>query len=189
MLARLSDRYGAVRFTGIDVTRAALDKHRVERGKVRFAQGSAVSLPFSDSSFDFVYSSQVLEHLHPDDVPTHLAEVGRVLRPGGWLGFDTPNRATGPHDVSRGFTRTATGLHLKEWTYRELIRVLHSAGLERIQTRVLPGRVAKALSLRPPGLVLPALLKVLLEDKTAWEIITYGDETELPISFMQPMPV
>lgn len=32
------------------------------------------------------------------------------------------------------------------------------------------------------------LLKVLLEDKTAWEIITYGDEAELPISFMQPVP-
>ena len=33
------------------------------------------------------------------------------------------------------------------------------------------------------------LLRVLLEDSTAWEIITYRDEAELPISFMQPMPV
>ena len=33
------------------------------------------------------------------------------------------------------------------------------------------------------------LLRTLLEDRSAWEIVTYGDETELPISFMQPVHV
>jgi UDP-3-O-[3-hydroxymyristoyl] N-acetylglucosamine deacetylase len=33
------------------------------------------------------------------------------------------------------------------------------------------------------------LLRVLLEDQSSWEIVTFGDEAELPISFMQPVGV
>ena len=40
-------------------------------------------LPFESAEFDVVYSSHVLEHLlYPD---RHLAEIERVLRPGGHL--------------------------------------------------------------------------------------------------------
>jgi SAM-dependent methyltransferase len=47
------------------------------------------SLPFSDSSFDVVYSGNVLEHtLDPSKV---LTEAVRVLRPGGFLHIEVPN--------------------------------------------------------------------------------------------------
>jgi SAM-dependent methyltransferase len=40
-------------------------------------------IPFADATVDAVYHSHVLEHLDRDVVPGFLAEVRRVLRPGG----------------------------------------------------------------------------------------------------------
>lgn len=40
-------------------------------------------IPFEDASVDAVYHSHVLEHLDRDVVPGFLAEIRRVLRPGG----------------------------------------------------------------------------------------------------------
>jgi predicted SAM-dependent methyltransferase len=48
-------------------------------------------LPYSDSSFDVVYSSHVLEHLAPHAVPSFLAEIRRVLSPGGLLRVVVPD--------------------------------------------------------------------------------------------------
>ena len=42
----------------------------------------AHSLPFSDASFDCVFSYAVLEHLHDPFIAAH--EILRVLKPGGW---------------------------------------------------------------------------------------------------------
>lgn len=47
---------------------------------------SALDLPFDDDSFDRVYCGHVLEHLAPrEEVPGALAEIRRVLAPGGVL--------------------------------------------------------------------------------------------------------
>lgn len=44
-------------------------------------QGNAECLPFPDSAFDYVFSSGVLHHT--PNTETAIAEVGRVLKPGG----------------------------------------------------------------------------------------------------------
>jgi ubiquinone/menaquinone biosynthesis C-methylase UbiE len=46
---------------------------------------------YDDASFDLVYSGQTIEHVTPADCDLVLAEVLRVLRPGGWFYVDTPN--------------------------------------------------------------------------------------------------
>lgn len=48
---------------------------------LRLQQASATQLPFSDGSFDAVVSRAVFEHL--PDVPAAVAEINRVLAPGG----------------------------------------------------------------------------------------------------------
>jgi ubiquinone/menaquinone biosynthesis C-methylase UbiE len=67
----------------IDHSRQALRyarKHYV-RPNLFFSRMSAQQLDFPGASFDFVMSSEVFEHLF--DQAGHLAEVARVLRPGG----------------------------------------------------------------------------------------------------------
>ena len=50
--------------------------------------GDAVQLPFAAESFDRVIASEVMEHV-PDDVAA-LAELTRVLRPGGTIAVTVP---------------------------------------------------------------------------------------------------
>ncbi|MGB5742557.1 MAG: class I SAM-dependent methyltransferase [Sedimenticolaceae bacterium] len=49
-----------------------------------------VTLPFANASFDVVVSNHVIEHL--PDAAIHVAEIRRVLRPGGIAYLATPNR-------------------------------------------------------------------------------------------------
>jgi len=53
--------------------------------------GDGQSLPFGDASFDFVAAFHSLEHV--EDPRKVLAEVLRVLAPGGWFYMGVPNRS------------------------------------------------------------------------------------------------
>ena len=95
------------------------------------------SIPVPVSSIDVAYSDQLMEHLHPDDAAEQLANIYRALKPGGVYLCITPNRWSGPHDISRYFDEIATGFHLREYTVSELTRMLRGAGFGRL--RVLVG--------------------------------------------------
>lgn len=91
------------------------------------------SIPLDDESIDLVYSNQLLEHLHPEDADIQLRDVLRILRPGGLYICITPNRLSGPHDVSQYFDPIATGFHLKEYSYTELKSSFEKAGFSQIR--------------------------------------------------------
>ena len=55
--------------------------------------GSLTALPFADATFDRALCLDVLEHLAFDEQPRALAELHRVLRPGGELLVSVPNLA------------------------------------------------------------------------------------------------
>jgi ubiquinone/menaquinone biosynthesis C-methylase UbiE len=64
-------------------TRARLHKAGLDR--VELLQADARELPFPDASFDLVVNSYMLDLLPRDDIPRVLAELRRVLKPGGRL--------------------------------------------------------------------------------------------------------
>lgn len=72
---------------GADVDPAVLENPFVDEAVV-FEPGGR--LPFGDASFDVVFSDWVLEHI--DDPVAFVAEVRRVLKPGGWFCARTPNK-------------------------------------------------------------------------------------------------
>ena len=71
---------------GVDASEAmlAVAAKRCEgHANVAFHQGDVTALPVADADFDRALSVQVLEYV--DDIPAALAELNRVLRPGGRL--------------------------------------------------------------------------------------------------------
>ncbi|HUF31903.1 MAG TPA: class I SAM-dependent methyltransferase [Acidimicrobiales bacterium] len=58
-----------------------------------FTKVDGTTLPFDDAAFDAAVSNHVLEHVGTvDDQAHHLAEIRRVLRPGGVAYVAVPNR-------------------------------------------------------------------------------------------------
>jgi predicted SAM-dependent methyltransferase len=83
-------------------------------------------------SVDLVFSDQLIEHLHPDDVQSHLKTVYDILKPNGKYILHMPHLFTGPHDVSQYFSHIPQGFHLKEWTNEEFISVLKQMNFKKI---------------------------------------------------------
>jgi hypothetical protein len=72
-----------------------------------------------------------MEHLHPDDAHEQLTNIVTALKPGGLYFCRTPNRLSGPHDISGLFDTVARGLHLREYTLGELSHQFAALGLTR----------------------------------------------------------
>ncbi|CAK0772140.1 Methyltransferase type 11 [Gammaproteobacteria bacterium] len=71
---------GFSRLAGVEVQNYALTRARERLPDALLVQGSALALPFPDDSFDLVFTSGVLIHIHPDHLPGVLAEIHRVSR-------------------------------------------------------------------------------------------------------------
>ena len=91
-------------YTGIDVAQADAFAMRASEAVVTF---DGVSIPFGSASFDAILCTEVLEHAAAPEAL--IAEIERVLRPGGMLLATVPFSARvhyAPHDFHR-FTKFA----------------------------------------------------------------------------------
>lgn len=113
---------------GVDPSQAALNtacEHTRQSGleeRITYKQGYAEALPYADASFSAIVCLDVLEHVR--DLRATIAEIARVLAPGGVFVFDTINRTLlarialiwyGEHFPSGGLT---PGVH----EYRAFIK-------------------------------------------------------------------
>ncbi len=119
-----------------------------------------------ESPPSLIYWNDVLEHVPPDEAAAYLRRIAELLLPGGELLTITPNWHIRPSDVTSVFCppRTeAAGVHLKEYTLRELTRMLRAAGFDRVATPwiVTPRRILRCGS----GM---AALKRLVEPALEW---------------------
>jgi SAM-dependent methyltransferase len=79
---------------GVDVEAELLARARDRApANASFVEADATELPFEDGSFDLVVSNHVLDHVggRPEK-EHHLAEIRRVLRPGGCCYLTVANR-------------------------------------------------------------------------------------------------
>jgi SAM-dependent methyltransferase len=84
-VARLAVAGGAATVMGIDPTWNQLVVARQRAGGARYARAGADGLPFPSATFDAVVACLVFEHIRAVDAA--IAEVSRVLRPGGRFCF------------------------------------------------------------------------------------------------------
>lgn len=115
---------GAHRVVALEISAeaiAVLRRGTRESGRPAICQASGLRLPFAAASFDVVVSQDLIEHLHPSQLAPHLAEVHRVLTPGGRYLLHTPSRLHGS---------TSLGLHLREYRLRELRRTAQACGFQ-----------------------------------------------------------
>jgi SAM-dependent methyltransferase len=94
-------------------------------------RGDALAVPFPDGAFDRVIAAEVLEHIVTD---THaLAELARVLRPGGTMAVTVPRWL--PERVCWALAEDyhaplVSGGHVRIYRQGELTAKLRAAGLE-----------------------------------------------------------
>ncbi len=83
-IARMAARLG-IEVVGLDPSYVQVDEAARRGGGPAYLAGSAAALPFSTASLDAAVACLVFEHIL--DVDAAIAELGRVLRPGGWFLF------------------------------------------------------------------------------------------------------
>jgi pseudaminic acid biosynthesis-associated methylase len=75
---------GYSNLSGVELQPYALDVARRRLPDVSLNAGSALALPHSDASFDVVFTSGVLIHISPNDLPRALDEIHRCSRTYIW---------------------------------------------------------------------------------------------------------
>jgi 2-polyprenyl-3-methyl-5-hydroxy-6-metoxy-1,4-benzoquinol methylase len=99
---------------GTDLSRVAIEYGRSKYKDIQLQVQPAEELGFEDGTFDVVLSFDLFEHIASID--RHVAEVRRVLKPGGCYLFQTPNKWSNiPFEVLRtrslGWRRYHPSLH------------------------------------------------------------------------------
>jgi SAM-dependent methyltransferase len=84
---RLLRELGYRRVTGLDVSAEAI-RYCEEKGLGPVRQGDIGALPFAADSFDLILATDIIEHV--DDDRQALAEIARVLAPGGAVLITVP---------------------------------------------------------------------------------------------------
>jgi len=112
-------RYG--RAYGIDLTWAGLQYAR-EKGESLVARATVTALPFPSERFDLVTSFDVLYGLQDPDEKQAIAEMNRVLRPGGTAVINVAalESLKGNHSVMAG--------EVRRYRRGDLVRRLEAAG-------------------------------------------------------------
>lgn len=132
---------------GSEITRERGERH-LESGSPNLSWGTTDGVHLDrfepPETYDVVLSTSVVEHLHPDDLAAHLHGAYSILVQRGCYIVCTPHRYTGPHDISRVFgCDEPKGMHLKEYTYGELIKAAKHTGFAHIH-KLVPKKIIRA---------------------------------------------
>ena len=158
----LVDRLGTI--SGVDVSRDCLARAAQRNPQLRYSHYDGTRLPYGDASFDAVTTICVMHHVAPAQWPGFVAELRRVLKPGGLAVVFEHNprnpltrRAVSNCEFDQDAVLLKTG---------ELKRLLDDAGFKGVGSRSIfsiPsfGKISRAIDLGLGRLTLGAQYFVL----------------------------
>ena len=123
------------RVAGVDPGTEQIARARVKAARshlpIEFQVGVIEQLPFPDSTFDVVFSTLMMHHLPAGLKRQGLAEIARVLKPGGRLIIADFKRKQERQGRAARFHAGGSGL-------QELAALLKEAGFEDLETEEMP---------------------------------------------------
>jgi SAM-dependent methyltransferase len=125
LLDDLSVRFPGVGLIGVDLVASGLEKAHALVPDARLVRADVCTLPLADESFDAVVSANLLEHVRDDSAA--LAEIERILRPGG-LGVIVVPAGPSTYDYYDRFLG-----HERRYRRGELGRKARAAGLDVLE--------------------------------------------------------
>lgn len=178
---------------GVDISApllAVARSHCAHQSWVGFRDADAAQLPFPDHDFDAVISTQVLEYVR--DVDAVLAEIHRVVRPGGrvaivdtdWdsIVWHSPNRER-MNRILAAWEQHAVNPHLPRTMANRLRHAGFRVELQQVIPLFNPAYDENTYSNRIIDLIVPFLIGrngITRDEAEAWarELRQFGDRGE-----------
>jgi len=190
---RLARRPEIDRVVGLDPSPEALE-HAQRRHPFPLVRGSAVELPFADSRFDVVTCFDVLQHVGPGDDRRAIAELYRVLQPGGIALVRSNARARGRasvegyrlHELIDRFNDN--GFHVMRATYANFLPALLQEARGRLSAGS-SGRTDRRKGARKQGHPAGGGLQIRLPHPWINQIMRGVSTVEAGIAGCTPIPL
>lgn len=122
---------------GIDASPVMVELAREAHPGLRFEVGSMAALDIEEGALGGVLSRWSVIHTPPQDLPALLAEIARVLAPGGHLVIDFP-ATDGPHHETQAYDHTVVTAY--RWSPDRLAELLRDHGLAESARLVIEPR-------------------------------------------------
>jgi 2-polyprenyl-3-methyl-5-hydroxy-6-metoxy-1,4-benzoquinol methylase len=117
---------------GVEVSPATVE--RLRSSGLEVFSGELGQAAFPTAHFDVVTASELIEHVH--DPSSLIAEIARVLRPGGLFWATTPNaRGASARILKLNWSIISPAEHLHLFSIRGLIKLLSRHGFSRVHVK------------------------------------------------------
>lgn len=114
-------------YAAVDIDEATLRKIPRYDSEQFISHNVNSGIPFPDSSTDYLFCLEVLEHL--ENPTAFMAEVKRILKPGGKLILSVPNPYCWMESLGNIYKQSDTEGHISSFTYQNIDALLRFGGL------------------------------------------------------------
>lgn len=124
---QLAARYRESNIIGLDIAEGMLRYSSAQQGRINWLCADAELLPLADNSIDFIFSSLAIQWCN--NLPRLMAEIARVLKPGGQLHVATLGPTT-LHELKTAWQQVDNYVHVNRFqSSQNLVAAIRSAQL------------------------------------------------------------